>query len=745
MHRLLLIHAMAFAAALVLATEKVVAGAERYIHPANAFSIEWPKGWQVQSTVDRSGFPVYGATPDGKSAKPKAGLWIFAVPIATDQGLDETKVARLVGRIISGEEPGLTFSPETVDASGVRASAVKGTHSTGGAWEGTLRVLMLSKEFFVAACYGAPPDRWPGVRESAEAALKTLVAPVNAAIASEPNVPEQLPTGRDLSGLFSEAVPLLRPLGSSVKDPSEVDFLSYGSGFFVSPEGHVLTNRHVVEQSFGGKFERETFDPVLVSFDHTFTRETYTADVLAVSYQYDLALLKIRENRPWKSLPAVNFDNVRRGDPITVVGWPAPETYSKTDLNQNDGTITAIEHDPRGRAVSVRHGAQTTAGNSGGPIFDRSLAGVAAVHSSGFSVRAHGIKTPLYHGAVPINLAVREFPQIFTRAIRPVSTEERPALIAFYFLQERYGAAMLECRRLLEESPGHPVASAYIYRMQTLLGSPAKAEAMLEAGMRVGGEELTARFAARSAVEQDNLENATRWTMKFRELAPEDVEGFILRGYAQLIPGNWDAAIKDFKAAIKKAGGIQPEAESAIACALINRWLAENAVTQIPWKTRMPAPLLAEAKGYAESSFDTWPAGNWPATFALALLEGFEGDPESAARRAAGIANIAYDNPDAKIAAAFIYLLLGDYSRAWEELSDAQSIRSTPRAYLLQGWAMLQEAEALNKDGDRKGAADSARTALQYYRVAVELAPKAHWAVPAGQVIRTLERLVGGR
>ena len=495
MQRFLLIHAMAFVAALVFATENVVARAERYIHPANAFSIEWPKGWHVQSTVDRSGFPVYCATPDGKSAKPKAGLWIFAVPIATDQGLDETKVARLVGRIISGEEPGLTFSPETVDASGVRASAVKGTHSTGGAWEGTLRVLMLSKEFFVAACYGAPPDRWPDVRESAEAALKTLVAPVNAAIAGEPNVPEQLPTGRDLSGLFSEAVPLVRPLGSSIKDPSEVDFLSYGSGFFVSPEGHVLTNRHVVEQSFGGKFERETFDPVLVSFDHTFTRKTYTADVLAVSYQYDLALLKIRENRPWKSLPAVNFNNVRRGDPITVVGWPAPETYSKTDLNQNDGTITAIEHDLRGRAVSVRHGAQTTAGNSGGPIFDRSLAGVAAVHSSGFSVRAHGIKTPLYHGAVPINLAVREFPQIFTHAIRPVSTEERPALIAFYFLQERYGAAMLECRRLLEEAPGHPVASAYIYRMQTLLGSPAKAKAMLEAGSNSNASEMRSTCA----------------------------------------------------------------------------------------------------------------------------------------------------------------------------------------------------------------------------------------------------------
>ena len=32
----------------------------------------------------------------------------------------------------------------------------------------------------------------------------------------------------------------------------------------------------------------------------------------------------------------------------------------------------------------------------------------------------------------------------------------------------------------------------------------------------------------------------------------------------------------------------------------------------------MPAPLLAEAKGYAESSFDTWPAGNWPARFLFA-------------------------------------------------------------------------------------------------------------------------------
>jgi hypothetical protein len=212
----LLIHATALAA-LVLATEILVAGAERYVHPANAFSIEWPKGWEVQSRVDHSGFPVYCATPDAKSPKPKAGLWIFAVPIATDRGLDETKVAGLVQRIIAGEEPGLTISPATADATGARASAIKGTHSAAGAWEGILRVLTLSKEFFVAGCYGAPPERWPAVREGAEAALKTLVAPVSASIAGEPKMPAQLPTGRDLSGLFSETVPLLRPLGSSVK------------------------------------------------------------------------------------------------------------------------------------------------------------------------------------------------------------------------------------------------------------------------------------------------------------------------------------------------------------------------------------------------------------------------------------------------------------------------------------------------------------------------------------------------
>jgi hypothetical protein len=259
------------------------------------------------------------------------------------------------------------------------------------------------------------------------------------------------------------------------------------------------------------------------------------------------------------------------------------------------------------------------------------------------------------------------------------------------------------------------------------------------------GEKLTARFAARSAVEQDDLESATHWTAKLQELAPRDVEGFILRGYAQTIPGNWDAAIKEFKTAIEIAGGIQPEAESAIACALINRWLAENTVTKIPRKIAMPGQLFAEARRRAESSFETWPAGNWPATFALALLDGFAGNFESSAQRAASIANIAYDNPDAKIGAAFIYLLLGNYSRAWGELSDAQSIRSTPRAYLLQGWAMLQKAEELNEDGDHKGAAESTKKALLYYRVALELAPKAHWAVPARQVIRTLERLVGSR
>jgi hypothetical protein len=49
--------------------------------------------------------------------------------------------------------------------------------------------------------------------------------------------------------------------------------------------------------------------------------------------------------------------------------------------------------------------------------------------------------------------------------------------------------------------------------------------------------------------------------------------------------------------------------------------------------------------------------------------------------------------------------------------------------YFLQGRRCLQEAEALNKDGDRKGAANFMKVALQSCRVAVEPAPKAHSAI----------------
>lgn len=57
--------------------------------------------------------------------------------------------------------------------------------------------------------------------------------------------------------------------------------------------------------------------------------------------------------------------------------------------------------------------------------------------------------------------------------------------------------------------------------------------------------------------------------------------------------------------------------------------------------------------------------------------------------------------------------------------------RSTPifRLCSCRAGQCLQEAEALNKDGDRKGAANSMKVALQSYRVAAELAPKPYSAI----------------
>jgi serine protease Do len=130
---------------------------------------------------------------------------------------------------------------------------------------------------------------------------------------------------------------------------------SAGSGFFISPDGYVVTNNHVVENA-------ETIKVVLK--DET----ELDAVVVGRDEATDLAVLKVKGSRAG-GFPYVNFENSARprvGDWVIAVGNPFGLGGTATS-----GIISAYGRDIGETFVDyIQIDAPINRGNSGGPTFD---------------------------------------------------------------------------------------------------------------------------------------------------------------------------------------------------------------------------------------------------------------------------------------------------------------------------------------------------------------------------------------
>jgi len=156
----------------------------------------------------------------------------------------------------------------------------------------------------------------------------------------------------------------LKITGNGEEQPAGVLVAEHGrgSGFFVSSDGYLLTNAHVISNA--------TRITVLVqsgaaSPDADQTRE-YVARVAGVDDDNDLALLKIdAESLPFFDLSSGR--NPRQGQLVLAYGNPMGLSQSATL-----GLVSAVERqlnpdDPR---VYIQTDAPLNPGNSGGPLVD---------------------------------------------------------------------------------------------------------------------------------------------------------------------------------------------------------------------------------------------------------------------------------------------------------------------------------------------------------------------------------------
>ncbi len=129
-----------------------------------------------------------------------------------------------------------------------------------------------------------------------------------------------------------------------------------GSGFIISPDGYILTNHHVIEDS----------NSITVTM---YNGEDYEAKLIGYDESNDIAVLKIDAK---DLVPVVlgDSDNLNVGDPVVAIGNPLGElTFSLTS-----GTVSAKD-----REVTFSNGVtmdliQTdcaiNSGNSGGALFN---------------------------------------------------------------------------------------------------------------------------------------------------------------------------------------------------------------------------------------------------------------------------------------------------------------------------------------------------------------------------------------
>lgn len=261
----------------------------------------------------------------------------------------------------------------------------------------------------------------------------------------EPGI-EGLPPGHPLERFFRRFGE--EGMGPRPGRPQPRPGLSQGSGFFVSQDGYVVTNNHVVQNAA---------EVQLV----TDAGKTLTAKVIGTDPRTDMALLKVNEEGNY---PFVQFakGKPRIGEWVLAVGNPFGL----------GGTVTAGIVSAQGRDIGsgpyddyLQIDAAVNRGNSGGPTFNQK-GEVIGVNTAIYSPSGGNVGIAFAIPATTVESVVASLKKDGTVArgyigvqIQPVTGEVADAI----GLKEARGALIAEAQ------PNGPAAKAGLRRGDTIV------------------------------------------------------------------------------------------------------------------------------------------------------------------------------------------------------------------------------------------------------------------------------------
>jgi len=164
----------------------------------------------------------------------------------------------------------------------------------------------------------------------------------------------------------------------------------HGSGFFISNEGHIITNYHVVKDTANLK-------AILNN------ESEYDVEVLRTSKIHDLALLKINTKNtiPFKISAS---KKIQIASDIYAIGTPSGEDLSQT---VSKGIISGIRK-IHGDSKLIQTDASINHGNSGGAIINKegTVIGVVSSKLNGYGIEGVAFGIPAYEIADKLKIRV---------------------------------------------------------------------------------------------------------------------------------------------------------------------------------------------------------------------------------------------------------------------------------------------------------------------------------------------------
>lgn len=161
---------------------------------------------------------------------------------------------------------------------------------------------------------------------------------------------------------------------------------SFGTGFFISSDGYIVTNYHVVEDASSIKIA-------------TYVEKQYTAKLVGYDNANDLALLKIDA----KDMPylEIGSSNVNVGDQVVTIGNPLGELTNSLTIGYISAKNRVVVSE--GNKINMLQiDATINSGNSGGPLLNMqgqvigiTSAKYSGTTSSGTMVEGIGFAIPM--------------------------------------------------------------------------------------------------------------------------------------------------------------------------------------------------------------------------------------------------------------------------------------------------------------------------------------------------------------